>query len=222
MKFIAASATAALAFASPAFAATVYDNGTPTTSGGNEATAWVQTEDFSFATATTLGGAGVYIGGFGDISAYDGAFQYYLFDDAGGNPGTILQTASVTPTITTSGFNSFSGSAYLFAFDFSSAFTAAAGATYHLGIHASGPGDYNRDEIYWLTTALNATQTGIESEGGTFNNFINNNNEHSFYLTDAAAAVPETATWAMMLAGFGMVGFAMRRRSSVKTTVSYA
>ena len=38
----------------------------------------------------------------------------------------------------------------------------------------------------------------------------------------AAAAVPETATWAMMLAGFGMVGFAMRRRSSVKTTVAYA
>lgn len=31
------------------------------------------------------------------------------------------------------------------------------------------------------------------------------------------AAVPEPATWAMMLIGFGAVGFAMRRRSSVAT-----
>jgi hypothetical protein len=42
------------------------------------------------------------------------------------------------------------------------------------------------------------------------------------FTTDATAAVPETATWMMMLAGFGMVGFGMRRRSNVKTTVRYA
>jgi len=35
-------------------------------------------------------------------------------------------------------------------------------------------------------------------------------------------AVPEPATWAMMLLGFGMVGFAMRKRSNVRTTVRYA
>jgi hypothetical protein len=34
------------------------------------------------------------------------------------------------------------------------------------------------------------------------------------------AAVPEPATWAMMIAGFGMVGFAMRR--SRKISVTYA
>ncbi len=32
-------------------------------------------------------------------------------------------------------------------------------------------------------------------------------------LRDVAAAVPEPATWALMLAGFGLVGGAMRRRS---------
>ena len=36
-----------------------------------------------------------------------------------------------------------------------------------------------------------------------------------------AGAVPEPATWAMMLLGFGMVGFAMRKRSNVRTKVSY-
>ena len=38
----------------------------------------------------------------------------------------------------------------------------------------------------------------------------------------AAAAVPEPATWAMMLAGFGMVGVGLRRRSAVKTRLTYA
>ena len=37
-----------------------------------------------------------------------------------------------------------------------------------------------------------------------------------------ASAVPEPATWAMMLVGFGIIGFAARRRQSVKTTVAYA
>lgn len=36
-----------------------------------------------------------------------------------------------------------------------------------------------------------------------------------------AGAVPEPATWAMMLVGFGGIGFAMRRRSRVRTAVSY-
>jgi len=37
-----------------------------------------------------------------------------------------------------------------------------------------------------------------------------------------SGAVPEPATWAMMLLGFGVIGFAMRKRSTVRTTVSYA
>jgi hypothetical protein len=40
--------------------------------------------------------------------------------------------------------------------------------------------------------------------------------------SEVSAAVPEPANWAMMLIGFGMVGFAMRKRSNVRTTVSYA
>lgn len=40
--------------------------------------------------------------------------------------------------------------------------------------------------------------------------------------SSAVAAVPEPATWAMMIAGFGMIGFAARRRPSDKRTVAYA
>ena len=38
----------------------------------------------------------------------------------------------------------------------------------------------------------------------------------------STSAVPEPATWAMILMGFGMIGFAARRRSNVQTTVAYA
>lgn len=39
---------------------------------------------------------------------------------------------------------------------------------------------------------------------------------------DVVGAVPEPATWAMMLLGFGVVGFALRRRKNVLTTITYA
>lgn len=41
-------------------------------------------------------------------------------------------------------------------------------------------------------------------------------------ISPVAAAVPEPATWAMMILGMGAVGFAMRRRHKVTTRVSYA
>ena len=44
----------------------------------------------------------------------------------------------------------------------------------------------------------------------------------SEFAGNAAPAVPEPATWAMMLAGFGMIGFAARRRQSVNTSVRFA
>ena len=44
----------------------------------------------------------------------------------------------------------------------------------------------------------------------------------NFALTSASGAVPEPATWAMMLLGFGAIGFAVRRRHAVKTSVSFA
>ncbi|MCG2839810.1 PEPxxWA-CTERM sorting domain-containing protein [Sandaracinobacter sp. RS1-74] len=36
-----------------------------------------------------------------------------------------------------------------------------------------------------------------------------------FYLRQTADAVPEAATWALLIAGFGMVGFALRRRAAI-------
>ena len=40
--------------------------------------------------------------------------------------------------------------------------------------------------------------------------------QQAFEIDDLAAAVPEPATWALMLMGFGAVGYSMRRRSKVR------
>ena len=42
----------------------------------------------------------------------------------------------------------------------------------------------------------------------------------AFEIDTVAAAVPEPATWAMMLGGFGLLGAAMRRRATVKTVIA--
>jgi hypothetical protein len=42
------------------------------------------------------------------------------------------------------------------------------------------------------------------------------------YANDAVAAVPEAGTWGMMIAGFGVMGFSLRRRSKVSTAVRFA
>ena len=46
--------------------------------------------------------------------------------------------------------------------------------------------------------------------------------DFSFQPARVTAAVPEPATWGLMLLGFGTLGFAMRRRAKVRTNVSFA
>ncbi len=55
---------------------------------------------------------------------------------------------------------------------------------------------------------------------GTFN-FTGFSNG-TLNISRAVAAVPEPATWAFMILGFGAIGFAMRRRRKTNVTVSYA
>lgn len=198
---------ASLLLATAADAAIVYNNGAPNLDGGNDATAWIQAEDFMLESITTLTGAGVYLAGFGDLANWDGNLRWWIFDNSNG-PGAILATGLVNPPAVDSGLPwCCGGNAYLVEFSFN--FTASAGTTYWLGIHASADGDYARDDIYWVTTDQNSSLGGHESAGGTLDNWTDLGNQHAFFLT----AVPEAATWAMMIAGFGFVGGALRRRA---------
>ena len=69
---------------------------------------------------------------------------------------------------------------------------------------------------------INITQGIGPYPGSTFS--LRNFNLGGGLLTKSAvpiSAVPEPATWALMLLGFGSIGFVMRKRSNVRTTVGY-
>ena len=63
------------------------------------------------------------------------------------------------------------------------------------------------DPVSWFAYATGGTYSGP----GAFR--TGGNPGFTGTATSGVAAVPEPATWAMMLAGFGAVGFAMRTRS---------
>ena len=66
------------------------------------------------------------------------------------------------------------------------------------------------------------TRTDPVFSTGSFtliNPFFGNGN---LVISQIQGAVPEPATWAMMMLGFGGLGFAMRRRAKVSTRIHFA
>jgi len=80
------------------------------------------------------------------------------------------------------------------------------GDTY-IGIHWGGQGG-GQSAIYKISLTDPTAMINIvgQNPGGTSNAVL-------FGTQPATPVVPEPATWAMMIAGFGLVGGAMRRRS---------
>jgi hypothetical protein len=65
-------------------------------------------------------------------------------------------------------------------------------------------------------TAFGDIRSGLNSSFGELSGYVPLY-IHEDFIT-GAATVPEPATWAMMIAGFGLVGAAARRRGAVRTT----
>lgn len=64
-----------------------------------------------------------------------------------------------------------------------------------------------------------ASITRVAVAPGSFDDWVGVDN---LRFTQATAGVPEPATWAMLVGGFGALGFAMRRRPKVNATVAFA
>ncbi|WP_170318370.1 PEPxxWA-CTERM sorting domain-containing protein [Sphingomonas sp. PAMC 26621] len=156
------------------------------------------------------------------------AYAAPLVFDFSGPSGTAVFQLDSNPTPDT--FSSFLGSDQLAFKNVAGIFGGIAGTADNIGF---GNG-------LFATLNINAANVGFSQfsgpalfsgpanaptfSTGTFvliNPFFGNANL-TISPAAVAGAVPETATWAMMLVGFGAVGFAMRRRSNVRTTVSYA
>ncbi|QMW23012.1 PEP-CTERM sorting domain-containing protein [Sandaracinobacteroides saxicola] len=72
------------------------------------------------------------------------------------------------------------------------------------------------------TEALANRRVDFDFGGNRVNQVIFGSNGNSFEFDNiaAAGAVPEPATWAMLIAGFGLVGMAARRRNSPKAVLA--
>lgn len=100
---------------------------------------------------------------------------------------------------------------------------------------ASNTTSYTFSALLGGTAVQNFTSTVGSSSIGKFYGFsaINfdairiTSNSNDFFLIDnlqlsSTAAVPEPATWAMLMLGFGALGYGMRRRPKVSTGVRFA
>lgn len=79
----------------------------------------------------------------------------------------------------------------------------------------------NTQQVYSLGSIAKTADASASGRfnfdmGGSFgiNSFIFTSGSNAFRLDDIASAAPEPATWTMMILGFGLVGWTMRRRKA--------
>ena len=158
---------------------------------------------------------------------YTGTVSTTSFFGAGTTANPWLSTNTATDTMT---FSSFTGGVRAFGGNFFGSDITGAFASGSITLTATDASGTVTQTITGATTSsflgfvstgplLSATVTSVQPAAGFLWPTVDN-------LTLAGAAtptpgVPEPATWAMMIVGFGLVGAAMRRRATM-ARVTYA
>ena len=232
MKKILIALAACSAFTVPASAANLLTNGSFET---GDFTGWTLTNSES---STGTGAALPVVIGYGNNNQYPtGAYGESIpadnaptnpgFDPVGGygayfvsdfaNPQTLSQAVSLA-----------AGTSYTFGFDLYVPFNGAAnpnGATFTGsvgGIPIATIVAGNETPGLWKTYSGAYTFVAAQSGDFMFSFTANGFPAKDFVIdrvylaaTNTVPGVPEPATWAMMLTGFGLVGSALRRRTAV-------
>ncbi|WP_375420222.1 PEPxxWA-CTERM sorting domain-containing protein [uncultured Sphingomonas sp.] len=126
-----------------------------------------------------------------------------LYEGAGFT-GNLVATRTFTPTAATNSIfdADFTGTALTVG----SIYTAAVSTSNaYFGVAAT-PNNYDGGQAY---TQLDLSDYPIGAGGGTLDL------QFRIVAADSIAAVPEPASWALMILGFGMVGAGLRRRKPV-------
>ena len=176
-----------------------------------------------------------------DVGAYAGETSIANFDTTAGltlsNAG--IRTGS-TPDISAAPFDD--ATSYLSVQGGGSAVLALGGTYKTLSFYWGSIDKYNTVEFYDKNNTLlgsytggdvpaapaNGQQTGgsdnrrvqfsFGSDAATSVHFLSNGNAFELDTIAGTGAVPEPATWALMLAGFGLVGASLRRRNRAVVT----
>lgn len=154
-----------------------------------------------------------------DLQAATGDFEFYTI--AGGITGNTDSAAGWTLRDTFGGVVGSAGNVFD-AFDITD-FTLAANSVIGFYITSTGPGSvrYTNGGPLGGVRATDGDLTILNGVGKDYafgSNFV----PRSFSGSITFAAVPEPATWAFMIFGFGAIGGAMRRQRKANVKVSYA
>jgi hypothetical protein len=197
---LALAAASAVAIAAPANAATLVS----------------ENFESSLGAFTATGQAGIntgtgYIGCCGTTGSVANMANHFVAFGSGDLPSGLI-SSPITLVGGTSYTLSFdyatlgAGSDTLFALIDGHTFSASQGANNNMDT------TFHAYSFTWTATggpsALQFNSGGTISADAILDNVL---------LTGLAAAVPEPSTWAMMLLGFGAIGFAMRRRRVMQT-----
>lgn len=207
-KMFLCAAAVLLATSSPAMAAFVVDTGAPPGTGVNLAL----NPDQDLAGFFTLGAATTITAVEGFINSFPGATGTVTIFSDGATPSAanILFTATFA-TIEAPNPGEWQGV-------FGKSWNLAAG-NYWVGFGTSGPSGM------FSGAPSPLSNFAFTSGGNWFSNPFSSDNigVRISGVPTGGGAVPEPASWAMMIAGFGLVGGAMRRRNSLRMNkVSYA
>ena len=176
--------------AAPAAATSIVDTGVPTGAGSSwtlDASQWLAAK-FT-APAATLTDLTFFTGGTGSL-------HVALYTAPGSTPGTELFSAATS--FTADGFNGVHGVSWTVgAGDYFLAFEIRPGDTFSGDTPSPGP-----------------SPLGVEAftNGGTWLEY--DPLDIGVRIDGATGGVPEPASWALMFAGFGLIGAALRRRRS--------
>ena len=155
------------------------------------------------------------------LAAVPATAAQYVFNFSGqGRTASGTFTTSDTPAVARGGYSAV-------------AITGISGMINGLTITGLN-GFTGSDNLYYLTgpAFLDGSGVGFTASNGTQTSLFYQDSAPSYRITtltggfasgfvtasSSPAAVPEAATWAMMISGFGAVGAAMRRRRQLRTS----